>query len=54
MKTMMIDYRNENGIFVRREIDNFEFCVREGLVYFISGGVKYSVPLQNLSQVYID
>ncbi len=52
-KNLMIDYRNEDGNFVRRVIDNFEFCVREGVAYFISEGVKYNVTLQNISQLYI-
>jgi len=57
MKELMIDYRieDENGdVQVRRkEIDNFEFCVRNGLVYFRSDDRIYQVPLQDVSQVYL-
>lgn len=49
---MMIDYKNDNGEFVRKVIDNYEFCVREETAYFISEGVKTAVPLQNIVQVY--
>ena len=52
MKNMMIDYKNDEGIFVRRVIDNYEFCIHEGDAYFISEGVKYKVPIQDISQVY--
>lgn len=57
MKELMIDYRdgiNPDGTtnFVRKTIDDFEFCVRDGVVYFISEGVKYHIPLQDISQVY--
>lgn len=52
MKALMIDYRNEDGSFSRRVIDNFEFCIREDIAYFISEGIKYQVPIKNISQVY--
>lgn len=52
MKNMMIDYRDSEGKFVRKVIDNFEFCVRDGVAHFFSEGIKYQVPLQDLSQVY--
>lgn len=51
-KQMMIDYRNEDGTFERRVIDDFEFCTRDGVGYFISEGVKYAVPLQDICQIY--
>ena len=51
-KRMMIDYRNENGDFVRRIVDDCEFCVRRGFAWFISEGTKYSVPLEDVSQVF--
>ena len=51
-KRMMIDYRNEDGTFARKVIDDFEFCVRDGVMYFISEGVKYNIPLERCSQVY--
>lgn len=51
-KRMMIDYRDENGIICRKTIDNFEFCIREDIAYFISEGVKCQVPLTDISQVY--
>ena len=52
MRNMMIDYRDENGTFVRKVIDNFEFCIRDSVAYFISEGVKMQVPIQDISQVY--
>lgn len=52
MKNMMIDYRNEDDVFVRRVIDNYEFCIREETAYFVSEGVMYAIPLQKISQVY--
>ena len=48
----MIDYRNDNGEFVRKIIDESEFCVRNSYVYFISAGEKYKIPLDSVSQVY--
>lgn len=52
MKEMIIDYRNDDGSFSRKTIDNYEFCIREGVAYFASQGVPYQVPMQNISQVY--
>ena len=52
MTQMMIDYRNDNGAFVRKTIDNNEFCVRDEYAYFMSDGERIRVPLQNMSQVY--
>lgn len=52
MKNMMIDYRNEDGTFVRKVIDNFEFCIHDEVAYFISEGVKCQVPMQKIVQVY--
>lgn len=57
MKELMIDYRdgiNPDGSthFVRKSIDDFEFCVRDGAAYFISDGKKHRIPLQDISQVY--
>ena len=52
MKSMMIDYRTKNGEVVRKEIDNYEFCTRDGIAYFVSGGVKHNVPLSSIIQVY--
>lgn len=51
-KVMMIDYRDANATIRRKEIDNMEFCVRNGAAYFISDGIKYSVPLEDVIQVY--
>ncbi len=51
-KMLMIDYRDNFGTIYRKVIDNMEFCVRNGHAYFISDGVKYSVDLENISQVY--
>lgn len=58
-KEMMIDYRggiNPDGTtkFVRKHIDNFEFCIREGVAYFISEGKRFKVPIQEISQVYVN
>ena len=52
MKNMMIDYKNEEGTFVRKVIDNYEFCIREEIAYFISEGVKIQVPIKDIIQVY--
>lgn len=53
-KQMMIDYRKEDGEgFERKPIDDMEFCVRNGSIYFISEGVRYSLPLDRCSQVYL-
>lgn len=51
-KTMMIDYRNDDGDMFRKSIDDNEFCVRDGNTWFISGGLRFSVPLENVIQVY--
>lgn len=53
-KVMMIDYRNDNDEFVRKEIDDMEFCVRNGNVYFISDGEKFCIQLESVSQVYLN
>ena len=52
-KTMMIDYRNDEGKLFRKTIDDMEFCVRRGAAWFISAGEKISVPLDNVIQVYL-
>ena len=52
MKNMMIDYKNEEGTFVRKIIDNYEFCVHDNVAYFASEGVKIQVPLQDVVQIY--
>ena len=56
-KKMMIDVRvySESGkmSFERYEIDDFEFCVRDGRVYFIAGGKRMNFPLEDVSQVYM-
>lgn len=51
-KIMMIDYRDANGNIRRKQIDDCEFCVRNGFAYFISCGVKTRVPLEDVSQIY--
>ena len=51
-KQLMIDYHDGNGGFVRKVIDDFELCVRNGVAYFISEGVKCHVNLEDISQVY--
>ncbi len=50
---LTIDYLNdETGRFERRVIDDMEFCIREGIAYFESGGKRYAIPLENVSQLY--
>lgn len=49
---MMIDYRNDDGDVMRTAIDRGEFCVKNGFAWFISGGKRFSVELQNVIQVY--
>ena len=51
---MMIDYRDANSLIHREEIDDMEFCVRDGYAYFITGGEKRCVPLDLVIQVYIN
>lgn len=53
-EALMIDYVNEEtGKFERKTVDNMEFCVREGIAYFDSCGKTYSIPLENISQMFI-
>ena len=53
-KQMMIDYRKANGEgFERKQIDDMEFCIRNGNIYFVSDGVRYNIPIEQCSQVYI-
>lgn len=50
---LMIDYTDEyTGKFVRRVIDRMEFCIRYGIAYFESGGTSYSIPVENISQMF--
>lgn len=51
-KQLMIDYRDGEGGFIRKVIDDFEFCIRKGFAYFKSDGVTYAVPIEDVSQVY--
>lgn len=53
-KMMMIDYRDEQGTIRRKRIDDFEFCVKDGGVYFISDEVKYHIGLDSVCQVYVN
>ncbi len=50
--TMMVDYRDDNDRFVRMKIDDMEFCVRDGELFFISDKVKYNIPLESVIQVF--
>ena len=50
----MIDYRDGKGGFIRKTIDDFEFCVRDGIAYFISCGEYISVPVEDISQIYMN
>jgi len=50
--TMMVDYRDDNDRFVRMKIDDMEFCVRDGELFFISDNVKYNIPLESVIQVF--
>ena len=52
MRKMMIDYRDGNGNPVRRIIDDFEFCVRDGTAYFSSNGEIMNIPIEDISQIY--
>ena len=53
-KQMMIDYHNEDEDgFERKPIDDNEFCVRQGDMYFMSDGERYCIPLERCSQVYM-
>lgn len=52
-KIMMIDYRSETGDVKRREIDDAEFCVRNGCAHFYSGGFYYHIQLEDVIQVYL-
>ena len=52
MKSMMIDYRDKDGKVMRKTIDNYEFCTRDGVAYFASNGTKYNVPIASIIQVY--
>lgn len=52
-KQMMIDVRNDDRTFSRFVVDDMEFCVRDGMMYFTSGGNHYSIPLEQCSQVYL-
>ena len=49
--TMMIDY-DKDGVIVRKAIDDMEFCVRDGKMYFTSNEKKYEVDLEDIYQVY--
>lgn len=55
-KSMFIDYKEhvtEYGTkFIRKTIDNYELCVRDGVVCFSSGGIMVRVPLEDVSQIY--
>ena len=53
-KTMMIDYREEvTGVIVRKEIDDNEFCVRDGMIWFISKGEKFNTPIDTAIQIFM-
>ena len=52
-KQMMIDIRLGDGYFARFVIDENEFCVRDGVVYFITKGEKKSFPVEDISQVFM-
>lgn len=52
MKTLMIDYRDENENIVRQTIDDMEFCTRDGEAYFISNREKIHVPFEQIIQMY--
>ena len=49
---MMIDYRTEEEEIRRKVIDNCEFCVKDGRVWFVSNGTRYNTELENVIQVY--
>lgn len=52
-KILMIDYVDErSGKYIRTIVDDFEFCVREGIAYFDSNGRPCSIPVESISQMY--
>ena len=53
-KTMMIDDRDTEDQIRRNDSDDMEFCVHDREVYFISDGVKYHFPLDQVIQVYLN
>ena len=53
-KVMMIDYRDDFMAIRRKTIDDMEFCVRYGEVFFVSDGIKYRIPLEHVIQVYLN
>ena len=53
-KALMIDYRDDAGNIYRKTVDDFEFCVHEEDVYFISSGTKYHIPLDQVIQVFLN
>lgn len=53
-RKLMIDFRDiASGKFIRRAVDDFEFCVREGFAYFSSNGERYEIHLEDISQIYV-
>ena len=53
-REMMIDYRDSKGTIRRKHIDDMEFCVKDGEVFFISDEQKYCIQLENVCQVYVN
>lgn len=52
-KHMMIDYRDVDEQICRKEIDDMEFCVRDGAAHFLSDEITYHIPLDHVIQVYL-
>lgn len=53
-KVMMIDYRDDEQEICRKMIDDMEFCIHKGEVFFISDNIRYHIPLDCVIQVYLN
>ena len=58
-KRIMVDYRVEEEKneeiereFVRKAIDNNEFCIRNRKMYFSSDGEALKIPVEKIVQVF--
>lgn len=52
-RNMMIDYINMDGKMVRKQIDDAEFCIRDGKCVFTSGGKYIEIEIDEIFQVYM-
>ena len=53
MKIMMIDFKDENGKFIRRKIEGCAFSIRDGVCYFTSEDGDYSIDIDQIVQVFM-